>query len=295
MIRRILTAIILVISTYAAFAEPGTLLWRISRPGSDHTSYLLGTHHVAPGAMIDSISGLRSAIASADAVYGEISAEKLLSPRAQQLMLLAAQAPADSTLATLLTPAQLVRIDSVMGMPGASAMLATMKPAMTETQLALVLTRRACPDFDPMHSFDIEVMGIASESGIPVRDLETVESQIDILLGNPVSEQAESLRELLDNLDTASASMAELAEAYRATDLDRLYSAMTATRTDAEERRWEQLVAARNRAWVDKLLPVLDSESVLIAVGAGHLPGPDGLIKLLRRAGFTVTPLTPSA
>lgn len=291
MIRRIFTAVLLTIVSLAAYAAPRTLLWRISQPGSPHVSYLLGTHHIAPVVMIDSIHGLREALAGVDAVYGEIAADKLLSPRAQQLMLAAAQAPADSTLTDLLTAAQLARIDSLTGLPGASRFMAQMKPAMIETQLTLSLTRQACPQFDPMNSFDVEVMRIASSGGKPVRDLETIESQIDLLLGTPVAFQAESLKALLDDPDGASASVGELSEAYLAGDLDRLYQAMLASRTYAEIAQWERMVSDRNRAWADILVTVLPAENILIAVGAGHLPGDDGMIELLRRAGFTVEPV----
>ena len=36
---------------------------------------------------------------------------------------------------------------------------------------------------------------------------------------------------------------------------------------------------------------LLPTASVLIAVGAGHLPGDKGLISLLRKEGYTVTPV----
>ncbi|MBN8863238.1 MAG: TraB/GumN family protein [Sphingobacteriales bacterium] len=32
--------------------------------------------------------------------------------------------------------------------------------------------------------------------------------------------------------------------------------------------------------------------TLLIAVGAGHLPGKEGVISLLRKAGYKVTPVT---
>lgn len=51
-------------------------------------------------------------------------------------------------------------------------------------------------------------------------------------------------------------------------------------------------VIHRNRAWVRSLSRRLKSNSVFVAVGAGHLYGDDGLIDLLRRQGFTVERVT---
>jgi uncharacterized protein YbaP (TraB family) len=46
----------------------------------------------------------------------------------------------------------------------------------------------------------------------------------------------------------------------------------------------------RNQNWVAKLKNLLPAKSLLVAVGAGHLPGIKGLINLLRKEGYTVTP-----
>jgi uncharacterized protein len=35
----------------------------------------------------------------------------------------------------------------------------------------------------------------------------------------------------------------------------------------------------------------MPEKSLLVAVGAGHLPGEKGVINLLRKAGYTVTPI----
>ncbi len=291
MIRKITVVALLSLLSLVAHAEPGTLLWRISRPGTERVSYLLGTHHIAPVAMIDSISGLRHALAEVDAVYGEIAADKLMSAESQALILAAAKAPADSTLTDLFTAAQLARIDSIIGLPGATQYMAQMKPALIETQLTVVLTQQACPEFDPMRPFDVELMRMAAADGKPVRDLETVESQIEVLFGAPISAQAESLAAQLDDLDSAAKSVRDLSQAYLDTDLDLLYSTMLESASYADTAQWERLVAARNRAWLSKLDEALSAEKILIAVGAGHLPGDDGLISLLRRAGYTVMPV----
>jgi uncharacterized protein YbaP (TraB family) len=54
--------------------------------------------------------------------------------------------------------------------------------------------------------------------------------------------------------------------------------------------RFEQaMIVERNKTMIKSAEPIIDAGSAFIAVGALHLPGPDGLIELLRKAGHTVT------
>ena len=52
----------------------------------------------------------------------------------------------------------------------------------------------------------------------------------------------------------------------------------------------ETMVTARNRVMVANAEQYLAAGSAFIAVGAMHLPGPEGLVELFRKAGYTVSP-----
>lgn len=54
---------------------------------------------------------------------------------------------------------------------------------------------------------------------------------------------------------------------------------------------YEILLKKRNRLWMGHLNRLLPKEEVLIAVGAAHLFGKDGLISYLRQAGYAVEPV----
>jgi uncharacterized protein YbaP (TraB family) len=59
---------------------------------------------------------------------------------------------------------------------------------------------------------------------------------------------------------------------------------------------YEILLGDRNRRWVKQLRPLLEDpalagETVLVAVGALHLVGRDGLVALLRDEGFRAEPI----
>ena len=48
------------------------------------------------------------------------------------------------------------------------------------------------------------------------------------------------------------------------------------------------LVVERNRTFLQSARPLLDQGDAVIAVGAFHLPGPNGLVQLFRQEGYTV-------
>ena len=56
------------------------LLWKISGNGQEKTSYILGTHHLAPLSIKDSIAGLPQAVEGTTQVYGEVVMSDMMSP-----------------------------------------------------------------------------------------------------------------------------------------------------------------------------------------------------------------------
>ena len=57
------------------------------------------------------------------------------------------------------------------------------------------------------------------------------------------------------------------------------------------EKFYNVLLTQRNKRWINKLQSLLNdsNENYLVAVGALHLVGNDGVVSLLRRAGYKVT------
>ena len=51
----------------------------------------------------------------------------------------------------------------------------------------------------------------------------------------------------------------------------------------------ETMISSRNRVMAENAGPILAKGNAFVAVGALHLPGPEGLIELFRKAGYTVT------
>jgi uncharacterized protein YbaP (TraB family) len=86
--------------------------------------------------------------------------------------------------------------------------------------------------------------------------------------------------------------LSEIAHALNTGDYE-FIAKLTDTSTGADnteiQQRDEIMVHQRNEAWLPHLRRYLDEGDAVILVGAAHLPGPNGLISMLRKAGYKVS------
>ncbi len=284
----ILTLLFLLVAVTGMDAQ---IFWKISGDGLDRPSYLLGTHHLAPVAVLDSLPGFDGILESVDLVYGELVMSDAMSPSSQQLMAKWSVAPADSTLSRILSPVQMDSLTEVlrhyMGPQVSAAAFGQLKPSMVNTVLAMAQTQAAFPDFDPSRQLDAEVQRRAQGLGKPVAGLETMEQQCAVLFGGSIASQAADLLDFIRNENYSLAMVRKLADAYMAGDIDAILSIMEDPVLSSPETT-ERLIEKRNADWMRILSALLPTASMLIVVGAGHLPGEKGLISLLRKQGYTV-------
>lgn len=281
-------AAIVIAVTMSVLGAAAQVLWRVTADGpagAGHTSYVLGTMHTAGTDVLDSLAGLDGALEHVAAVYVEVlSSDMALTPEAMACAI----APSDSTLQRLLSPAALdsvCRYISSFGLDGPklSGLLGRFKPAMLD---AFLEVRRAGASTDM--AMDIALQHRATAMGKDVRALETAEQQVRMLMGTPVAEQLEALMESVRAPEVAQAASDSLVAAYRCQDLEAIGRLLARGMREAYA---ERMVYARNRAWAAVLVPEMRCRSVLVTVGAGHLVGPEGLLAMLRSAGFDVSPV----
>jgi len=75
---------------------------------------------------------------------------------------------------------------------------------------------------------------------------------------------------------------------YLEEDIDGINELMDKYMSDEYAEFKEQLLLKRNKNWIPDIEKLTGKNSSFIAVGAGHLPGKDGLIDLLQQAGYKV-------
>ena len=270
------------------------LLWKVSGNGLDKPSYIFGTHHVAPLSMKDSIAGMTEAMNGTSQVYGELVMEDMMKPEMLMKMQQAMMLPTDTTLKSLFTQAQYDSIASVVkeniGME--LAMFDKLKPAALNAQLAVVLSVKALKGYNPQEQLDTWFQTQAKQAGKKVGGLETMESQINILYNSQsLKRQAQQLYCSATHIDYGIDMTRRLAEAYLNQDLDKLLEITEekmGNACDSTPEEEEALIYGRNANWAKQMPGIMKQASTLFVVGAGHLPGERGILKLLEKQGYTV-------
>lgn len=279
-----------------ALSAQAQLLWKVSGNRLGRPSYILGTYHFAPGSMIDKIPGMEQAIEGCDIVIGELDKENMIGSKVQALAAQAMMAPADSTLDKLYSPQDYAIIEKVFNkyfsnMGVKLRQMNMLKPMAISTQMQAMQAIKYFPNLDPNSLIDVAVQTRANDLGRPSVALETVEEQLELLFNAPLTEQAKGLLESCKNDEQFTVMSTKLVEAYMAQDLDQINAVMNESSSQEEESAMDALLYSRNRNWAKKLQEIMPERACLVCVGAGHLPGEQGLLQLLRDAGYTVEPM----
>lgn len=143
---------------------------------------------------------------------------------------------------------------------------------------------------DTIGAIDQLLQNDFKKAGKPVYALESIRFQSELLTAMPIELQKESLLECINDLDSVANTLKSLDSAYINQDL----LAISKLLNDLEDEEYFNkalLNDSRNVKMVQQLPAMMKKESLLIAVGAAHLGGEEGLIMLLRKEGYTLTPI----
>lgn len=292
-----LTLLLTVMATAGMNAQ---LLYKISGKGLRKPSYIIGTYHLAPVSFVDSIPGLRGALAESEQVYGEIETADMTSPENIAKMQQAMMLPEGKTLTELLTPEQMQKLNATMkellGVDMSNPMVAQqmnkMLPQALVTQLTVIMYLKKHSGFNPTQSFDDYFQQQAVAQGKPVGGFETMDFQLQALFGSiSIERQIELLMCFLNNREWEESQVDNIVEAFFAQDLNRIEAAMDEKQDnscDATDEENDLLIYGRNATWLKKMPEIMQQKSTFFAVGAAHLAGERGVLAGLRNAGYLV-------
>ena len=274
-------------SKTSAPVATNTLLWRISGKNLSKPTYIFGTMHMLCADDIQLSDSLKQAIRGADKVYLELDMDDMMQVLGAMSHMTMRN---DTTLADLLTAEEYKKVKSFFQENSGLipfTMMEKFKPLLIES---MILKETAT--CDNMIVMEQLVMEEARENKKEIKGLETMDFQLGIFDRIPYKLQAEQLVKMVENAghDGDDKEMKELTEAYRQQQLD-IMDDLTKKEDMGIQNFTDLLLYNRNADWANKLAGLMPANSLVVAVGAGHLPGEKGVLNLLRKAGYRVDPV----
>lgn len=268
-----------------------SLLWKITGKGIK-PSYLFGTIHIIGASDYVWTPTMDKALKKSKKLVTEIDMSKQLS-MAMEMMSLAPMKD-DKKLEDLLSKEDYALVKKYFLEESKSAE-AKMTFGLAQTWQPMLLMSLLYPEMieGPVKMYEMELTKLAKAEEMEFGGLETVQDQMAVFHTIPYEQQAESLVESVKDLQSGEgkmiADLSKMIQHYKAQDVDGLLEAMGDEMDDMGNQ--DAMLDDRNIKWIPQIIATSKKTPTFYAVGAGHLGGPKGVIRLLRAAGYKVTPV----
>ena len=262
----------------SARGEPA--MWVVK--DNDSTIYLIGTAHILRPETVWNAPKITRAVEESTELWLEIADD---GTQAALALVPKYGFDANGSLTKRLKPkqkARLAKLAARYGLPLAA--VDKMKPWMAAFALTALPLQNA--GYDANAGVEEVLRKQAKAEGDKIAGLETVEEQFQLLDGIPERDQLLLLDETLGDLEEGLGLFEKMTKAWSDGDTEALAKL---TIDDMKKARsvYDRLVVQRNIRWSEKIVEMLKGSGVqTIAVGAGHLVGPDSVQAQLRKRGI---------
>ena len=265
-----------------------SLLWKIEGEQLNSPSYLYGTIHLIDSEDYFLPVAFEKAFNDAENIVFEIDMNEL-DDMGQLMSLLPKMMMADDkSLKDLLSEEDYNFVDDFFQKKGLPLFfMEKIKPLLLSVFAEADVTPEAFQGGE-FKSYEFEFQKMAQENNKTVMGLETIDYQISIFDSIPYKDQADMLITSLKSKNDDASQMDQFVKLYKEQNINELYAA---TKTEDYSRFEDILLNNRNRNWIPIMEGMMKEKSSLFAVGAGHLGGKKGVLNLLKKAGYTITPL----
>jgi uncharacterized protein YbaP (TraB family) len=275
-----LTFLILLI--FESIGSQAQLLYKIEGKDLQKPSYIYGTIHIMPKKQFVISEAINTALKECDALVMEVDINMDLKTKidaAQRSLLPNGKTIADITSAENAQKIRQFCMDSLHWKESKYVRMSRLTPFFLTSIILQDLIGKS-------KSFEVELNKLAEKNKMTTLGLETIQMQMDLVNDVPYEEQ---IKLLLEGLTTNNSEYNTMLNCYLKQDLNKLGELMNDAELSPEFNA--NFLVKRNQNWIPQISKMVQEKPIFIAVGAGHLPGEQGVLKLLQEAGYTVSPI----
>jgi hypothetical protein len=287
MMKVLLLGFMLVLFTCSWVAAESSV-WKAQKGAN--TLYLGGTCHILRETDYPLPPEFDRAYRASDVVVFETDLGRFQEPEAQQKLLASSLYTDGSTIENHLSPAAYKELTVYCEANGIPLLpLQGFKPSMLMTVLSLLELMKMGVT---QRGVDLFYYEMAQKDKKGIVGLETVEEQIYFVSTMADGSENEFVSHSIKDLGTVRQQFDALAHAWRTGDAEKLNGIMNSDLKKRLPKLYKKLISDRNRNWLPTIEAFLKTpKTEFILVGAGHLVGPDGIVEVLKKKGYSVEKL----
>ncbi len=257
-----------------------SLLWQITGNKLPGTSYLFGTMHVKDERAFSLIESLKKAIDDCDAFATEFNLSEVESgvePNAMDL-------PDNQVLTDFISEKKYQRIRKTF-IKYFEFDIEILKSAMP-----LIITNALSAQTlmtDRELNLDQYLWQYAESREKVTLGIETFAEQLEILHAIPLDYQFKALLDIAKNISSFGKQHHRMTALYEKQDIRQMYQSTKKSIGSARK----VLLYNRNVIMAERIERMAQEQTIFAAVGAAHLAGKKGVLKLLKDAGLKVKPV----
>ena len=284
-IKNILSIVLLAILSFTATTaqeSDSSLLWKIEGDNIQ-TSYVFGTVHMISKDEFILKESVKKAFAATELLVLELDMDD---PGMQSEMMKYVSLPEGEQLKNHMDEKEYEILDTYFqkSMGVGMAQFDKMKPFMVST---MVMMGHLGTN---MTSYEANFVTLAQEQQKEIKGLETVAFQMGIFDNQSYEQQIDDIIQLLDEDGSMKTFFDNLTEVYLSEDIEAIHSSLN--EYFSYDKAFEKAILDdRNEDWIPKIGNYSKDQTVFYGVGSGHLGGKNGVISLLKEAGYKVTPV----
>lgn len=275
--------LLVVLGALSTTAQADVFMWSVQ--GQNNRVYLLGSMHMLPSSAFPLPAAMGEAYNDSQIVVFETDIGAVNKPDNQKVLLQAGTLPKGESLSNSLPGRQLrdlVEIAEELKLP--LEVLDGYRPWLAA--LTLELSAFMKQGFQPDLGVDQHFYERALKDNKKIVTLETVREQISLFTDMSDSMSNEYMAMTLYHLDDPEDLPEDVLDDWLDGDLGDIGDYVEDVEDDHPQ-MYNRFLRDRNRAWMPTILDLLkQQENVLVVVGAMHLPEDDGLLAMLRKAGY---------
>ncbi len=259
-----------------------SMLYKIEGKGIK-PSYLFGTIHLIPQKDFELKEKVEEAFDDSEVLVLELDMDD---PKMMREMMKLSLLPDSLSLDKLFSEEDYKTIDQELGKMGMNMKLFNKsKPLMIQQILMMQMLG------EQLASFEQTFVTMAGKSNKEILGLEDVAFQMSVFDKIPYEEQVADIVTMVDKKEESLAFYEKMVEVYKTENANALYDLFDSDLYPMEPEEMDVMLHDRNKNWIPKIEEFAKKDKVFFGVGAGHLGGSEGVVNLLRKAGFTVTPV----